>query len=60
MIMKSEQAEHIIANGEADAVFLARAMLRNLRWALIACKKLGQRIDWPKSLERERPSKELS
>jgi 2,4-dienoyl-CoA reductase-like NADH-dependent reductase (Old Yellow Enzyme family) len=29
LITEPEQTEHIIASGEADAVFLARAMLRN-------------------------------
>ena len=54
LITEPEQAEHIIASGEADAVFLARAMLRNPRWALMASEKLGHRIDWPMSLERGR------
>ena len=54
LITEPEQAEHIIASGEADAVFLARAMLRNPRWALMASEKLGHKIDWPMSLERGR------
>ena len=54
LITEPEQAEHIIASGEADAVFLARAMLRNPRWALMASEKLGHRIDWPMSLDRGR------
>jgi 2,4-dienoyl-CoA reductase-like NADH-dependent reductase (Old Yellow Enzyme family) len=45
LITEPEQAEHIITTGEADAVFIARAMLRNPRWALIASVKLGHRID---------------
>ena len=49
-----QQAVHIIASGEADAVFLARAMLRNPRWALMASEKLGHRIDWPLPLDRGR------
>ncbi len=49
-----EQAEHIITTGEADAVFLARAMLRNPRWALMASEKLGHRIDWALPLDRGR------
>ena len=39
LITEPEQAEHIITTGEADAVFLARAMLRNPRWALMASEK---------------------
>ena len=43
-----------LATGQADAVFLARAMLRNPRWALNAAEKLGIKIDWPLSLDRAR------
>jgi 2,4-dienoyl-CoA reductase-like NADH-dependent reductase (Old Yellow Enzyme family) len=52
LITEPEQAETIIAEGKADAVFLARAMLRNPRWALNAAEKLGVKIAWPLSLER--------
>lgn len=54
MITEPEQAQYIIETGEADAVFLARAMLRNPRWALAASEKLGVKIDWPMQLERGR------
>jgi 2,4-dienoyl-CoA reductase-like NADH-dependent reductase (Old Yellow Enzyme family) len=54
VITELEQAENIIASGEADAVFLAHAMLRNPRWALMACKKLGHRIEWALPLDRGR------
>ena len=54
LITEPEQAEHIIATGEADAVFLARAMLRNPRWALMASEKLGHRVDWALPLEQGR------
>lgn len=54
LITEAEQAEHIIVTGEADAVFLARAMLRNPRWALTASEKLGVIIDWPEPLDRGR------
>jgi integrase len=53
----SRQAEAIIAEGRADAVFLARAMLRNPRWALNAAEKLGVIIQWPHSLDRARTLK---
>jgi len=46
-----EQAKHIIATGEADAVLLARTMLHNPRWSLMASQKLGHRIDWALPLE---------
>jgi len=54
LITEPEQAEHIIQSGEADAVFLARAFLRNPRWPLFAAEKLGVKIDWPLPLERGR------
>jgi 2,4-dienoyl-CoA reductase-like NADH-dependent reductase (Old Yellow Enzyme family) len=41
MITAPEQAEAVIANGEADVVFLARAFLRNPYWALEAAMRLG-------------------
>jgi 2,4-dienoyl-CoA reductase-like NADH-dependent reductase (Old Yellow Enzyme family) len=47
LITEAEQAEHIVATGEADAVFLARAMLRNPRWALAAASTLGVDLTWP-------------
>jgi len=54
LITEPEQAEHIIASGEVDAVFLARAMLRNPRWTLMASETLGHRIDWAPPLDRGR------
>lgn len=47
LITEPEQAERIIASGEADAVFLARAMLRDPYWALHAAKVLGVDITYP-------------
>jgi 2,4-dienoyl-CoA reductase-like NADH-dependent reductase (Old Yellow Enzyme family) len=52
LITEAEQAEHIVATGEADAVFLARAMLRNPRWALAAAQTLGVDLTWPLPLQR--------
>jgi 2,4-dienoyl-CoA reductase-like NADH-dependent reductase (Old Yellow Enzyme family) len=54
LITEAEQAEAIITSNQADAVFLARAMLRNPRWALNAAEKLGVKITWPLSLDRGR------
>jgi 2,4-dienoyl-CoA reductase-like NADH-dependent reductase (Old Yellow Enzyme family) len=54
LITEPEQAESIISTGQADAVFLARAMLRNSRWALNAAEKLDVKIEWPHSLDRGR------
>ena len=41
------QAEKIISSGEADAVFLARAMLRDPYWPLHAAKALKADTLWP-------------
>ncbi len=54
LITEPEQAEEILASGQADATMLARAMLRNPRWALNAAESLGEIIAWPPQLERAR------
>lgn len=54
LITEPEQAEHILATAEADAVFIGRAWLRNPRWALYAAEKLGDTIAWPEQFERAR------
>ncbi|HEY3748454.1 MAG TPA: oxidoreductase, partial [Pseudonocardiaceae bacterium] len=46
MITEADQAERIIAGGEADVVFLARALLRDPHWALRAANELGADADW--------------
>ena len=52
LITESEQADHIIQTGEADAVFMAREFLRNPRFPLYAAEKLGVKIKWPLPIER--------
>jgi 2,4-dienoyl-CoA reductase-like NADH-dependent reductase (Old Yellow Enzyme family) len=47
MITEAVQANEIIKNGEADAVFLARAMLRDPYWTLHAAKVLGVEVRGP-------------
>lgn len=54
MITEPAQAEEILAEGASDAVLLARAFLRNPRWALFAAETLGEYIAWPAQLERAR------
>lgn len=54
LITEAHQAEEIIASGQADATMLARAMLRNPRWALHAAEELGEIIAWPSQFERAR------
>jgi len=52
LITAPVQAEQIIANGQADAVLLAREMLRDPYWPLHAAKALGVDIPWPQPYER--------
>lgn len=54
MITDPQQAEEIIASGKADAVLIARELLRNPYWPLHAASKLGVEIPWPKQYERAR------
>jgi len=55
LITEPEQAESIIANGEADAVSLARAMLYDPRWPWHAAAKLGAHVSAPKQYWRSQP-----
>jgi 2,4-dienoyl-CoA reductase-like NADH-dependent reductase (Old Yellow Enzyme family) len=52
LITEPEQAEAIVANGEADAVSLARAILYDPRWPWHAAAKLGARVTAPKQYWR--------
>jgi 2,4-dienoyl-CoA reductase-like NADH-dependent reductase (Old Yellow Enzyme family) len=47
LITEPQQAEDILARNEADAIILARAMLRDPYWPLRAAKALGVDIRWP-------------
>ncbi len=55
LITEAEQAEAIIADGEADAVALARAMLYDPRWPWHAAAKLGGHVQAPKQYWRSQP-----
>jgi 2,4-dienoyl-CoA reductase-like NADH-dependent reductase (Old Yellow Enzyme family) len=55
LITEPEQAEAIVANGEADAVALARAMLYDPRWPWHAAAKLGARVRSPRQYWRSQP-----
>lgn len=52
LITEALQAEDILAKGEADAVFLARAMLRDPYWPIHAAKELSFDYPWPVQYER--------
>ncbi len=55
LITEAQQAEAIIANGEADAVALARAMLYDPRWPWHAAAELGAQVRAPEQYWRSQP-----
>jgi 2,4-dienoyl-CoA reductase-like NADH-dependent reductase (Old Yellow Enzyme family) len=55
MITSPVQAEQIIGTGQADAVIVARELLRDPYWPLRAARELGQRISWPVQYLRAAP-----
>lgn len=52
LITAPMQAEHILRTGQADAVFLARELLRDPYWPLHAAAALHSDIDWPVQYQR--------
>ncbi len=52
LITEAEQAEAIISGGDADAVFLARALLRNPNWVRDAAQHLGVALPYPPQYSR--------
>jgi 2,4-dienoyl-CoA reductase-like NADH-dependent reductase (Old Yellow Enzyme family) len=55
MIVDPDQAEAIVASGQADMVCLARGFLDNPRWVWHAAERFGIRIDYPPQYARSRP-----
>ena len=55
MITSPAQADQIVGNGQADAVLLARELLRDPYWPLRAARELGQSISWPVQYQRSGP-----
>jgi len=55
LITEARQAEAIVSAGQADAVLLARAMLRDPYWALHAARELNVDIPWPNQYLRAKP-----
>ncbi|MFC9355890.1 NADH:flavin oxidoreductase/NADH oxidase [Rhodococcus sp. NPDC057014] len=47
MITEAAQAEQVLVDGSADAVFLGRMLLREPLWPLKAAKELGAELRWP-------------
>jgi 2,4-dienoyl-CoA reductase-like NADH-dependent reductase (Old Yellow Enzyme family) len=52
MITTPEQAEQILADGNADVILLARQLLRDPYWPLHAAAALGEKPAWPRQYER--------
>jgi len=57
MITDPVQANSIIANGEADMVFLAREFLRDPYWPLHAAIALDEPASWPAQYLRAAPNR---
>ena len=52
LITSAVQAEQIVSTGQADAVLLAREMLRDPYWPLHAARTLNHDVPWPVQYER--------
>ena len=55
LITEAEQADAIVADGQADAVALARAMLYDPRWPWHAAARLGAQVHAPRQYWRSQP-----
>lgn len=55
LIADTQQAAQIIREGSADAVLLAREVLRNPHWPLLAAAALGVEVTWPNQYARAQP-----
>jgi 2,4-dienoyl-CoA reductase-like NADH-dependent reductase (Old Yellow Enzyme family) len=55
MITTAQQAEEILAEGQADMILLARELLRDPYFPLHASHALGEDIQWPSQYERAKP-----
>jgi 2,4-dienoyl-CoA reductase-like NADH-dependent reductase (Old Yellow Enzyme family) len=55
MITSATQAEHIVGSGQADAVIMARELLRDPYFPMRAARELGQEITWPAQYLRAGP-----
>ncbi|HET7785162.1 MAG TPA: NADH:flavin oxidoreductase/NADH oxidase [Myxococcales bacterium] len=54
LIRSADQAEHVLRSGQADAVILARQLLREPYWPLAAARQLGVQVRWPPQYDRAR------
>src|SRR5262245_21875984 len=51
LIYSPDMAEQVLANGQADIVIMARAMLNDPYWPLHAARALKAKVPWPKQYE---------
>jgi 2,4-dienoyl-CoA reductase-like NADH-dependent reductase (Old Yellow Enzyme family) len=52
LIIQPLQAEHVLATGQADAVMIARELLRDPYWPLHAAQMLHVDLEWPAQYQR--------
>jgi 2,4-dienoyl-CoA reductase-like NADH-dependent reductase (Old Yellow Enzyme family) len=57
LITEPAQAAKILGDGAADAVLLARALLREPTWPLRAAFELGDDAAWPVQYDRAKPTR---
>lgn len=57
LISEAEQAEAIVATGDADMIALARTILYDPRWPWHAAAELGAQVRAPKQYLRSQPSR---
>jgi 2,4-dienoyl-CoA reductase-like NADH-dependent reductase (Old Yellow Enzyme family) len=55
LITEPEQANAVVAEGEADLVFMARELLRDPYWPVHAAAALGEQASWPVQYLRAAP-----
>ncbi|RIJ42413.1 NADH:flavin oxidoreductase/NADH oxidase [Pontibacter oryzae] len=55
MVTEAQQAEEILAGGQADVVLLARELLRDPYFPMHAALQLGSAHAWPPQYERAKP-----
>ena len=56
LITQASQADQIISGGQADAVLLAREMLRDPYFPMRAARELGEAVPWPAQYLRAAPA----
>ncbi|EFL32789.1 NADH:flavin oxidoreductase [Streptomyces viridochromogenes DSM 40736] len=59
LITAPEQADRILVDRSADAIMLAREVLRNPTWPLLAAHVLGDDVPWPKQVPAWPPTPSL-